>query len=266
VRQARGDLLQAQQVVQKLLASAQERQLTEYYQMAWAQQVELALAAGNVSVGEDWQVSASHLYGAASVMQQELEALLRARFLIAQGEITEALDLLGHWREEARFSRRLRSEVEIQTLLSLAYAASARATLAEQALKEALTLALPEGFQRVFLDKGEALAGLFRSLVLAVREEPLVSYAREVLLAFAKPNGEHAVGRQAVSVLLAEPLTQAEQRVLGLLAWGRTNPEIAATLVVSINTVKTQVQSIYRKLNVKNRWGASEIARRLDLL
>jgi LuxR family maltose regulon positive regulatory protein len=54
--------------------------------------------------------------------------------------------------------------------------------------------------------------------------------------------------------------------VLDLLAKGHSNSEIAATLVVSINTVKTQTQSIYRKLNVKSRWEASEIARRLDLL
>jgi LuxR family maltose regulon positive regulatory protein len=54
--------------------------------------------------------------------------------------------------------------------------------------------------------------------------------------------------------------------VLRLLAAGRSNPEIAQELIVSVNTVKTQVQSIYRKLNVKNRWEAREAARQLKLL
>ena len=43
------------------------------------------------------------------------------------------------------------------------------------------------------------------------------------------------------------------------------NPEIARELVVSVNTIKTQVQSIYRKLNVNTRDEAREAARELDL-
>ena len=93
-----------------------------------------------------------------------------------------------------------------------------------------------------------------------------IHYARGLLLAFASLKREQQAALHASSALLLEPLTEAELRVLGLLARGRTNPEIAATQVVSINTVKTQVQSIYRKLGVKSRWEASEAAHRLDLL
>ena len=199
-------------------------------------------------------------------MRPELEALLCARVLIARGEVTEALQHLRIWQEEAHTWKRLRSELEIHVLLSLAYAASSRPAQAEQALKEALILAQPEGFQRLFLEKGEALETLLRTLFRDLREEPLVGYARGLLLAFASLKGEPRAAPHALSELLLEPLTEAEQRVLGLLARGRTNPEIAADLVVSINTVKTQVQSIYRKLNVKSRWEASEAAHRLDLL
>jgi LuxR family maltose regulon positive regulatory protein len=264
--QARGDLLQAHQALQKLLAFAQEHQLTPLYRTALAQQVELALATGLLTSVEDWQAISNPPDDAALAMQQEQEALLRARFLIARGEITEALHLLENWQEEARTWRRLRSEVEIHVLLSLAYAASSRPAQAEQALKEALILAQPEGFQRLFLEKGEQLSTLLRTLFLDLREEPLVSYARGLLLAFASLKGGQKPAPHAGSELLQEPLTEAEQRVLGLLARGRTNPEIAAALVVSINTVKTQVQSIYRKLGVKSRWEAREAAHRLDLL
>src|SRR5260370_33327628 len=172
------------------------------------------------------------------------------------------------WQEEARTWRRLRSELEIHVLQSLAYAASSRPVQARHALKEALLLAQPEGFQRLFLEKGEQLFTLFRTLFLDLREEPelLVSYARGLLLAFASLKGEHQATPHTALALLLEPLTEAEQRVLSLLARGRTNPEIAATLVVSINTVKTQVQSIFHKLGVKSRWEASEAAHRLDLL
>ncbi|HLZ60520.1 MAG TPA: tyrosine-type recombinase/integrase [Ktedonosporobacter sp.] len=264
--QARGNLLQAQQALQKLLAFAQEHQLTAYSSMVLAQQVELSLTTGLLPSSEDWPMLSHPPYDTALAMQQEQEDLLRARFLIVRGEITEALHLLGRWQEEAHTWRRIRSELEIHVLLSLAYAASSRPAQARQALKEALILAQPEGFQRLFLEKGEPLSTLLRTLLLDLREEPLVSYARDLLLAFASLKGEQQVAPHTVSALLLEPLTDAEQRVLGLLAGGRTNSEIAAAQVVSINTVKTQVQSIYRKLNVKSRWEAREAAHRLDLL
>ena len=54
--------------------------------------------------------------------------------------------------------------------------------------------------------------------------------------------------------------------MLRLLAAGLSNPEIARELVVSPNTIKTQVQSIYRKLNVNSRDEAADMARQLKLL
>jgi LuxR family maltose regulon positive regulatory protein len=65
---------------------------------------------------------------------------------------------------------------------------------------------------------------------------------------------------------LLEPLSAQEQRVLRLLAAGLSNPDIARELVVSPNTIKTQVQSIYRKLNVNSRDEAAELARQLKLV
>jgi LuxR family maltose regulon positive regulatory protein len=264
--QARGHLVQAHQSLQKLLAFAEEHQLSSLSRTALAQQVEFALAAGRLPSDGDLQAASNPPDAVTFAMHQEQEDLLRARVLIARGEITEALHLLLPWQEEARTWERLRSELEVHVLQALAYAASARQREAKQALKDSLLLAQPEGFQRLFLEKGEALATLLRTLFLELREKPLASYARGLLLAFASLKGEQQAGTHTGSALLLESLTEAEQRVLGLLARGHTNPEIAADLVVSINTVKTQVQSIFRKLGVKSRWEASEAAHRLDLL
>jgi LuxR family maltose regulon positive regulatory protein len=65
---------------------------------------------------------------------------------------------------------------------------------------------------------------------------------------------------------LIEPLSQRERTVLRLLVAGLSNPEIAQELVVSLNTVKTQVKSIYSKLNANNRKEARAIAQHLSLL
>jgi LuxR family transcriptional regulator, maltose regulon positive regulatory protein len=54
--------------------------------------------------------------------------------------------------------------------------------------------------------------------------------------------------------------------VLRLLVAGLSNRAIAEEQIVSINTIRTQVQSIYRKLGVNNRVEACEVARHLHLL
>ncbi len=107
---------------------------------------------------------------------------------------------------------------------------------------------------------------MLRTVLLDVREEPLLTYVRNLLLAFAHQQAKEDTFSHDDPFLLIEPLSPQEQRVLRLLTAGRSNPEIAQELVVSVNTVKTQVQSIYRKLNVKGRWEAREAARHLKLL
>ena len=65
--------------------------------------------------------------------------------------------------------------------------------------------------------------------------------------------------------LLAEPLTATEQRILELLPTS-TYLQMAATLGVSRNTVKTHLRSIYQKLRVASRSEAIQRAVELRLL
>jgi DNA-binding NarL/FixJ family response regulator len=61
-------------------------------------------------------------------------------------------------------------------------------------------------------------------------------------------------------------LTERERSVLGLMAAGATNPEIALELHLSRHTVKEHTSSVYRKLGVRNRTEAVQRAQRLGLL
>lgn len=61
-------------------------------------------------------------------------------------------------------------------------------------------------------------------------------------------------------------ITPREQEVLALLAAGKSNKEIAQKLGVSPNTIKTQVASLYQKLEVQRRTQAVQKARELALI
>jgi len=127
------------------------------------------------------------------------------------------------------------------------------------------------------------MAALLRTLQPYIREPALLAYLEMILHAFAQEGQQEQLeaGRVADSrdnplsrehsspalpAPLIEPLSRQELRVLRLLAAGRSNREIAGELIVSVNTIRSQIQSIYRKLNVNNRVEASEVARSLSLL
>ena len=61
-------------------------------------------------------------------------------------------------------------------------------------------------------------------------------------------------------------LSKRELEILGLLAQGHSNQEIAAKLFVSLSTVKTHIQNLFEKLDVKRRIQAVEKPRSLNLI
>ena len=63
-----------------------------------------------------------------------------------------------------------------------------------------------------------------------------------------------------------EQLSERETEILGLLAEGATNKDIANQLVISVNTVKVHLKKIYAKLNVNSRTEATLIAIRSGLI
>jgi LuxR family maltose regulon positive regulatory protein len=133
-----------------------------------------------------------------------------------------------------------------------------------RALERALRLARPEQLRLPFAMERAWLRPVLRSdpeLALAYREllEPsLVSQAAGL----APPGAPD--GQPAPPVI--EPLSEREREVLQHLAGMLSTVEIAGEMYISVNTVKTHLRSIYRKLSVAHRGEAVRRARQLKLL
>jgi len=221
----------------------------------------LALADGDLLAVQRCITGFDRSGGLLSPFVAEQEKLIIARWHLAQGRAEAALQLLHDLLREVQETGR--SAFEAQALLALTYAAHEQQSQARQILQMLLARTCSEGYLRLFLDEGEAMAALLRSLVLSSGEQPCRAYLQSVIHIFPRPQGTLAASPVAI---LPEPLSSQEMRVLRLLVPGRSNTEIASELVVSVNTVRTHIQNIYRKLDAHNRAAAVEIARQLHLI
>jgi LuxR family maltose regulon positive regulatory protein len=129
---------------------------------------------------------------------------------------------------------------------------------AARALEQVLGLAEPDGYRRMFTrDPAPVHELLLEHLDSGTAYWPMVS---ELVAATERPA---AVDAPEVP---GEPLTERELTILRYLQGILSNVEIAAELSLSINTVKTHVRNIYRKLNANRRRDAVRRARELRLL
>lgn len=224
-------------------------------------QVRLQIREGDLEGAESVLNTLATYTQTLSPQQQEAQQLLHARLSLARGEADTALSCLMQLRAEAQARQHLIRVLEIDVLMALAHSATKQRPAAHQHLVLALSHARQEGFLRLFLDEGEPLATLLRSLLPTLTGKSLRAYAQTVLQVLTN-SAPHSTPESP----LLESLSAQEQRVLALLVAGRSNPEIAEALIVSINTVKGHVKSLYRKLGVMNRREAGEVARCLKLI
>jgi LuxR family transcriptional regulator, maltose regulon positive regulatory protein len=126
---------------------------------------------------------------------------------------------------------------------------------ASRSLEQALAIASGEGYRRPFVGALPMRRLLERHLARPTAYGPLVA---ELLDALARDCGAPPG--------LLEPLSERERAVLRLLPTLLSYPEIAGELFVSVNTVKTHVKTIYRKLDATSRRDAVTRARELRLI
>jgi LuxR family maltose regulon positive regulatory protein len=235
-----------------------------------AVQAQVELAHGNLAAAIHWADTSSLGADDELIYSREQEYLTLARVRITQGRetpkdpfLSEALMLLERLLEDAEAKMRMRSVLEVLLLRALALQAQGDYAGAMTTLGRALALAEPEGYIRLFLDEGPPMVALLRQ---AQKHKMASGYVMTLLEAADEPRGTDSDLLSLRSSPLVEPLTTREREVLRLLMDGASNREIAAYLVLSINTVKKHILNLCGKLGVQSRTQATARARTLNLL
>ncbi|WP_454048468.1 LuxR C-terminal-related transcriptional regulator [Cellulomonas sp. Marseille-Q8402] len=186
-----------------------------------------------------------------------LEALVAGRRALARGDL---LATRRHARVAAGWATDLADPLtETEALLLLAEVAEQRhaARLAEDLVRSALAVAGPERLVRPFVAGTGPGARAALSRVLPARSDLLATEVAAHLRAPAPATEPEP---------LPVALTDRELTVLAALPTMASNAEIADELVVSVNTVKAHLKSLYRKLDVPTRRAAVARGRALGLL
>ena len=197
--------------------------------------------------------------------------LFLALLLLAQGRydaalvVAEGLEALdGRGPDTAPLSL-----VEAAVLQALAWQGNGSCIQAMEALTRALDVAAPIRIMSTFVVGGEPTARLLRQ---ATARGIHAAFARELLEAIAAEAGNYVgLGVRLDSPVpriraIPEPLSPRERHVLRLLSVGLTRTEIAEQLVISVETARSHIRTIYRKLDVHSRREAIEAAEQAGLI
>jgi LuxR family maltose regulon positive regulatory protein len=283
-----GDLATAQQTLQLAEELVQGQEKVAHLYWVTATRVRYWLATGNLEAARDW---AAHmifeLQAWDSIQIGSFLSLIRV--YLAQGQYRQAMALLRRFRTKFDRPGDISTAIEFLALQVVGLYLLKKAAEARKVAVHLLHLTEPHGNIRIYVHAGEPMKQVLESLLKSQRDDeaalPGIStaYICTLLKAFEQeksrvvPASQQPPGQPArktwtmpssalASWTLVEPLSVQEQHVLRLLTLGHTNPEIASMMVISVNTVKTHVQHIYRKLGIHNRVQACQLVRRSLLL
>jgi LuxR family transcriptional regulator, maltose regulon positive regulatory protein len=269
--QARGEYSRACAVLDSFMQQADVHHFAPRLKTCVAAvRAHIELTQGNLTTALHWANTCALSANDELSYPREREYLTLARVRIAQGRakpsgpfLDDALVLLEWLLADAQPKARLHSVLEILVLKALALHAGSALPTALDTLAQALSLAQPEGYVRLFLDEGAPMLTLLSQVS---KTDPFLHGYVQQLLTHAHVTPSSLDHEPSKKQPLVEPLSERELEVLQLMAAGASNEEIAEQLVIAVGTAKRHVSNILAKLAVSNRTQAVAHARDLGLL
>jgi ATP/maltotriose-dependent transcriptional regulator MalT len=274
IHQINGQSSEVRQMVESIIQLDLEQSGSED-ERTRALRARLMLLQGDLEGAGRWADAFNGLPPDLPLMWLEEPQLTRARILVARGaddDLRLALQILDVLDEIAERTYNTRYKIEILALRALALDTKGETSQADAVLKQALDLARPGGFIRVFVDLGKPMQAMLRRLA---KQDHSMEAFRRILAVFpeddknldtsespAQPARRPTPGNST----LVEPLTRRELEVLILLREPLSIKEIALKLNTSYATARRHTINIYSKLGVNRRWDAVTRAEELNVL
>lgn len=231
----------------------EEYDVDRFYLVAAAHQARMHIFLADRQAVDQW---AKAYQASRSDSPFEYAELTLVRYLLMSGDYEAVPSILQPLLDAARHEGRFRASMEIKLLFSRYCQDKGDIPTALKWLSEALEIAAPEGFIRIFLDEAPVL-----ELLPQVRET-----APDLVDAILGQQKSPDDVERPAQPQLPEPLTEQELNILALIVGGKTNQQIADELVITLGTVKWHVHNILQKLGVNNRTQATIRAQELGLL
>lgn len=236
-----------------------------YARISAENEIILNLAKGDVRAAEKKVAE----YGPSFAEEKNNEYLLmKISLLYHQNRFLEVIDTLAGTLDDIKQNGWERLWLRLLPFRALALQALDREEEALQVLEQCLAVAEPEGYVRIFVEKGALMAALLK---IAASRGINPEYASKLLAAFPLPRESSGHGKPAPAASrspgasLVEPLSERELDVLRLLNSHLAVPEIAREMLIAPSTLRTHIRSIYLKLDVHGRLEALQKARDLGL-
>ncbi|MBB4763863.1 LuxR C-terminal-related transcriptional regulator [Amorphoplanes digitatis] len=226
---------------------------------AWLER-EVALSRAHLAVVMDRPDEALAAAGAVDDPSSPRAAVVSAAALVARGETRAGAELLTPIVEAAAAPGP--TLIEAWLVKAIAASEQGETNVVRDCLRQALALAAPDGHRRVFHEAGPRLRQLLRS-------DPELAAAYQSIGSTAPPQPRarpSAAPAEQSTPIVVDPLSERELEVLRHLAALLGTEEIAEAMYLSVNTVKTHVRSILRKLAASRRNEAVRRARELGLV
>jgi len=248
---AQGEVVGAAAILTQADQSARQRNFVHRFPEVAAAQVLTLLRQGNLAA-------------AAQLAQTYELPISQARVYLAQGDASAALAVLEPFRRQVEAKDWQDERLKVLVLQAVAHRAQAEKDQAMQQLRDALALAAPEGFIRLFVDEGLPMAQLLSEAAAQGMRPDYIGKLLAVFEVEAHKPKDNAYPPPAQPLI--EPLSPRELEVLRLIAQGLSNHEISEQLFLALSTVKGHTQKIFDKLHVQRRTEAVARARALGLL
>jgi LuxR family maltose regulon positive regulatory protein len=269
IKAARGDIDAAIESIKELDHIGAQLKTPGSSAVVGVYRARLLLRKGDISEAQRWLGTTVLDFNTETPYLREPEAIAQSYVLAALGKLDESLRLSEQLLRSAQKHQRQGRVIEILVLRALTLNKKGNTELAIESIAEALKLAEPENYMRIFLDEGQPMIEL---LNLTISKGVMGTYSQNLLRELKAASIESMQGEANLSEArrsnqtMAEPLSEREFEALQLLGQGLTNQEIAKQLFVSLNTIKTHVKNIHTKLGTRNRTEATTRAQELGLL